>query len=69
MEEMKKLIGNISSSNADQEEKSEIELKLEEADINEGYIKEIVKNIMDDKSDIDLNLKLKKCPRKKYRNF
>ncbi|KHD38289.1 flagellar biosynthesis regulator FlhF [Clostridium acetobutylicum] len=59
MEEMKKLIGNISSSNADQEEKSEIELKLEEADINEGYIKEIVKNIMDDKSDIDLNLKLK----------
>ncbi|MCR3757839.1 flagellar biosynthesis protein FlhF [Clostridium felsineum] len=59
MEEMKKLIGNISSSKVDEEEKSQMELKLEEADVNKRYINEIVKSVMEDKSNIDETLKLK----------
>lgn len=59
MEEMKKLIGNISSSNSEEKEKSELELKLNEMDIASKYIGEIIKNVKEDNSDLEESLKLK----------
>lgn len=59
MEEMKKLIGNISSSNSEEKEKSELELKLQEVDIASKYIDEIIKNVKEDNSDLEESVKLK----------
>lgn len=58
MREMKKLIGNISSGSGTNE-KTELELKLEEADVNSKYIEEIVESFKNDSSDASENVKIR----------
>ncbi|PJI09879.1 MULTISPECIES: flagellar biosynthesis protein FlhF [Clostridium] len=60
MQEMKKLIGNISLGNS-VKEKTELELKLEEADVNPKYIEEIVGSFKSDSSDASENVKFRRA--------